>query len=209
MEIVIIPCSHKKSGEGGHEYHASPLMSSVLSPSNLEKLLQARLDLSHLLGLSPGLDLGSEYNDSNLRFLPAYSRYKGIVYSASKLSAAFPKAQSLQILIISALYGLLEGRDQIRDYDLTMNNTLPNGMRVKTWWKHKGLGTIVAEYIQKTSSIQVYDLLSGHYRDALHPWPPTSIKAITKLYDYPRQGQGSSWSRGKELKNILAAHTQE
>lgn len=109
-------------------------------------------------------------------------------------------------MIISGLYGLLDAYDPIRIYNVKMSDTLPNGTKVKTWWKHRRLGAIVEEYIQSNNPTLVHDLLPGDYREALKPWPPKSLQKITKVYEYPKEGQGSNWSRGRDLKGIFTAH---
>ena len=156
--------------------------------------------------LPPGLDIGIHHHNSDLLYLPAYQRYIGNVYKSSQIAVLFPKTTSIRVLIISAFYGLLDASDLIRDYNVAMNDTLPNRTKLKTWWKRRGLGTIVEECILGINPSRIHDLLSGHYRDALQPWPPHALSHKMEMYSYPGQGSGSNWSRGNDLKELLLTH---
>jgi cytoplasmic iron level regulating protein YaaA (DUF328/UPF0246 family) len=165
-----------------------------------------RKELATILKLDPGPDLDFRKEGSSIKYYPAYLRYTGYLYSGAEISELYPKVRTFRLTVISALYGLLDGDDLIRDYDLAMNETLPNGTKVKTWWKQRGLGSIVEEYISGIKPERVHDFLSGHYRDALKPWPPASISHLVKTHYYPGEGSGSSWSRGKEIKSLLESN---
>jgi len=160
-----------------------------------------------MLKLDHGPDLGFKTDDSPIKYYPAYLRYTGNVYSSAEIAESYHKVRSLRLNIVSALYGLLDGDDLIRCYDLSMNSILPNGTKVKTWWKRRGLGSIVEEYIRGVKPELVHDFLSGPYRDALQPWPPNSLYALLKIHEYPGEGSGSSWSRGKEIKILIETNS--
>jgi cytoplasmic iron level regulating protein YaaA (DUF328/UPF0246 family) len=205
MELVLIACCKRKQSGGQSEYHNSAALTSNLSTSGYARLMNARRELANIMDSQPGLDLGLQDHDPGLLFFPAYQRYTGNVYSSSQIATLFPKTISISVVIISALYGLLDANDLIRHYDCAMNDTLPNGVKLKTWWKRQGLGEIVSEYIKEARADCVHDFLSGHYRDALQLWPSGSTENIVS-YSYPNQGSGSSWSRGKDIKGFLHDH---
>ena len=207
MELILIACCQRKSPGGIHDFKRSNVLDSVSSSTNIDELMNARWELANNLNLSPGFDLGFDQHNQELKFLPAYQRYTGNVYKSSQISCLLPQATSIQVLIISALYGLLDSNDLIREYNVAMNDTLPNGTKLKTWWKYIGLGAIVEECIQVINPSKIYDLLSGHYREALQPWPPDALTQKVELYNYPGQGSGSNWGRGKDLKGLLITHT--
>jgi len=94
----------------------------------------------------------------------------------------------------------------IRNYEVRIDETLPVGSRIYTWWKNHGLPRILAEYIFNLNPSRIHDLLSQNYRLTLSPWPSNAIKLrnIEYIpYDYPGQGQGASWHRGDDVKNLL------
>jgi cytoplasmic iron level regulating protein YaaA (DUF328/UPF0246 family) len=206
MKIVLIACCQTKKQGGDLHYKPSAALTSILSTRKLDRLMEARRELANMLKLDRGPDLGFGNGNSKIKYLPAYIRYAGNVYSSAEISELYPKAKLICLTVISALYGLLDGNDLIRDYDLAMDETLPNGTKAKTWWKLRDLGSIVEEYIRGVKPKLVHDFLSGHYRDALQPWPPNSIYAQVKNHEYPGQGSGSSWSRGKEIKALLESN---
>jgi cytoplasmic iron level regulating protein YaaA (DUF328/UPF0246 family) len=74
------------------------------------------------------------------------------------------KDSNLKILIVSALFGLLEFNDCIPDYHLKMNDN-------KTWKNNNCLKKTVKEYIKKHNIDDVYYSLapSTGYKDCLNP----------------------------------------
>ena len=106
-------------------------------------------------------------------------------------------------MIISAMYGLLDGNDLIRNYELSMDDALPTRIRVSTFWRWHELREILIELIRRDDVTEVHDLLSEKYREAIQPWPDTKIKNC-RVYNYPGLGQGSSYARAKDLKQFLS-----
>ncbi|MDH5647953.1 MAG: YaaA family protein, partial [Candidatus Heimdallarchaeota archaeon] len=106
-----------------------------MSEENFFKLMTSRKKLSVILNLPPGPDLGLVGQENPIEFLPAYQRYNGIIYQESNFSSVYPKLSAKNVIIISALYGVLDANELIRNYELKMDHTLPIGAKVKTWWK--------------------------------------------------------------------------
>lgn len=205
MDLILIACCKEKSFGGSPEYSGSEL-EKHLSASTFNRLLSARKDLSRIKIISPGPDLGVEAAQGRILYRPAYLRYAGRVYERSHFKSLYPAAKDLNIVIISALYGVVDANDPIRGYEAVMNETLPNHGKLSTWWKQQGLGKVVEEFILNVHPNRVHDLLSKDYRSALSPWPPVSLDAAGIQYvpyDYPGQGTGSLWHRGDDLKRLL------
>lgn len=206
MELVLIACSGSKLSGGESISQYSSNLSNTLSSKTNNKRNSARNELSRLINRVPRYDLGYDHQDNGIEFLPAYKRYVGKVYKCSQLESLYPEGKSHRIIIISALYGLLDANDLIREYELAMDCKLPNGVKVMTWWKNQGLAKILEEFILTFNPSCVHDLLSGNYRNSLQSWPPDSIKEIVKIYDFPGLGIGSNCKRGEVLKKILKSH---
>ena len=202
MELILIACCKTKRKGGVKEYSTSPL-ADFLSEESLQTLLNSRKVIANRLGLPEGPDLGSELQDPLLEYLPAYQRYNGIIYRENDLNSVIPKMSTKRVIIISALYGVLDAKELIRDYELKMDSNLPGHVRVMTWWKHHGLGEIVSEIVCHKEFDQVHELLPLPYRSALDPWPPACRERNIIQYDYPGQGSGSIWRRAEELEKIL------
>jgi len=199
MDLILIACSHKKIDGGVPNYHESRLK-NMLSPLHYNDLMTARSELANEFHLPLSLDLGSRSQFQNIFYLPSYQRYSGKVYEKSNFAAIFPTVQEKAVIIVSALYGLLDAHDSIRDYDIEMRYT-------RHFWQLHSLGEILEDYILKLRPNRVHDLLSNQYRLSLKPFPITDrferfgINYIE--YNYPGQGMGALWHRGNDLKELL------
>lgn len=210
MELVIIACSNRKQGGGVPGYAPSKQLSQGLSPGSFEELLNLRSQVVRCCEkpLPVGPDVGIPGAQANARYLSAYQRYTGIVYEAGSILKLYPNQSHTQLLIISALYGLVDGDDLIQEYNLKMDDEV-SGQRLHTWWKRHKLMDIVEEYILSCKPVLVHDLLLINYQKALHPWPPESIRHLWRPLDCSGLGQGSSYRRGKYLAALLSRRCQE
>jgi len=127
LNIILIPCCKRKVVGGDRNYRTSRL-AEFLGTTNLSHLMKARLSLGKQLKLQPGPDLGFQ-EEGNVAYLPAYQRYSGVIYQGGNIFNLY-KQFGGRVIILSALYGLLDASDTIRNYDLSMTDTLPSGMRV-------------------------------------------------------------------------------
>ncbi|MBC8449265.1 MAG: peroxide stress protein YaaA [Chloroflexi bacterium] len=205
MDLILIACCKTKSGGGTTTYQASEL-EKCLPCQTYRRLLEARSELGRHLGLPPGPDLGGSTSGEPIQYLPAYLRYSGHMYKSGRVKELYPRAQDKKLMIISALYGVVDAAHPIRSYEAHMNGLLPHGTRLKTWWKHHHLGRIVEECILALEPARVHDLLSTPYRPALAPWPPRGFTGagITYVpYDYPGTGIESNYRRGDDLRRLL------
>jgi len=201
MDILLIPCCKRKVIGGDRNFQSSGLV-DVLNYATYSRLMEARLDLAKQLRLSPGLDLGFQEKSENIAYLPAYKRYDGVIYQTGDVRNRFTGFKG-RIIIISALYGLLEGSDTIRNYNLAMNDSLPMRTRVSTFWQKHGLREIIEEYYLACESTTLHDLLSNTYRKALEPWPTPRITRYHP-YNYPGLRTASNYPRGGDLKRLLS-----
>lgn len=200
--LILIPCCARKR-PGGQSRSAASALAGILDRDIWLRLCTARVALAEILGLAFDSDLEGASRCSDLPLMPARLRYDGNLYR----SAALAKAQfghGRRLLIVSALYGLLDANDPIRHYDLEMKDMLPGRMSVKRWWREQGLPEIVCNTANNTGAEQLHDLLSGHYRDALRGLEiglPESCSHIP--YQYAGLGTGSDYHRGSDLKRLL------
>ena len=205
-KVILIPCCKLKKPGGKKIYERGICAPALLSMASGEALLNARRDLSNLLGLTPAPDLGSE-GQNTIEYLPAYQRYGGNLYKEARLTNTDALWQSGgNVIIVSALYGLVTALEPIRDYDLEMKHMLPDNGRVYTWWKRRQLGVLVHEAMVQFGDATVYDLLSGDYRKALKPWPPDSLNARYCIFDerYSLLRSGSTHHRGMDVRRLLS-----
>ncbi len=200
MDIILIPCCKRKVVGGDRKYQTS-VLADILDTTTINHLMEARLNLGKQLKLQPGPDLGFQ-EEENIAYLPAYLRYNGVIYQGGNVRNLY-KQFGGRVIILSALYGLLDANDTIRNYDLAMTDMLPVGMRVSTFWKKHGLRDIIEEYYLAASTAVLHDLLSNTYRKALEPWPSPKIIHY-HAYNYPGLRTASNFPRGKDLKQLLS-----
>jgi cytoplasmic iron level regulating protein YaaA (DUF328/UPF0246 family) len=200
MKLILISCSSKKAPGGVADLPSSRL-ENYLSPASYRQLLTARKELITILQGSTDQNLGFDKAGEN-KYQPAYQRYQGFVYLYSDFYRLFPKFDG-RVLIVSAMYGLLDGGDYLRNYNLRMNDCLPSGLRVETFWKQHGLRDILVEGICHSGPVEVHDLFPEKYRSAFSPWPDPII-ADYKAYAFPAPGQGTGYERPASLKSLLS-----
>jgi|GEM_PF-3864267 len=201
--LALISCSKKKLSGGDLEYHPSMKLQENLSPATYRKLMSLRRELALAFRYEPGLDLGFQEHTNNVRYMSAYLRYAGILYKEGSVTELYPQKRRFHLLIVSALYGIVDASDLIRDYDLHMKCKLPWGRQIKTWWKNNKLGNIVEEYISSVNPSKTDDLLFGDYRHALKPWPPTSLENQVLRPGTPEPRFAEIYRQGRILKALL------
>lgn len=119
--VFVIACSKKKLDGGGLASQMSDLsFSNILNPCR-EELLRKYINA----GNAP-LDWK--------RCMPAYDRYRGIIYSAEVREKLINNPEN--VLIVSALFGLIKPHDLIPYYDLSMTKNL-EGTRVNKFWRNE------------------------------------------------------------------------
>lgn len=204
MELVLIPCSGRKR-DGGTDLCEEPAIKTELSASSWDRLLACRHELADSMGLAPGPDIGDPQSGQGVKYMPAYRRYDGNVYRAAFPGARRPSDGTIRIVVVSALYGLLDLGDSIRLYNLRMTYSLEGIGVVSRYWATHGLGSILSEAIRNLRPSRVHNLLSTHYLKAIAPWPPADVSPIVKAHRYPGLGQGSDFARGRDIASILAS----
>jgi cytoplasmic iron level regulating protein YaaA (DUF328/UPF0246 family) len=155
----------------------------------------------------PGLDLGFEDVGPRIKYLEAYNRYSGNLYSRISESSwkMLSKNPELNLIIVSALYGLVNYNEPIRYYNITMKNHIYPGRLLKTWWKNQNLSNILLDYVTKNKIEVVYDFLSDDYAQAVEHFP-LSVKKIGVQYfshTYSGLGSGSNYYRGEEVNKLI------
>jgi cytoplasmic iron level regulating protein YaaA (DUF328/UPF0246 family) len=199
MKLILLSCSSKKA-PGGSPNHPPSRLKNSLSPAAYKQLLSARQELKSMLQELSDQALGIDHAGEN-KYQPAFQRYQGFVYLFSDFYRLFPKFDG-RVLIVSVMYGLLDGGDYLRNYNLRLNDILPTGIRVEIFWRGQGLRDILLDGISRIGADEVHDLLPEKYRNMLGPWPDPKI-ANYKPYTFPASGQGSGYERPTLLRKLL------
>lgn len=125
-------------------------VSNLESLTGFSDLYKARLELINLLDLKLNWD----------QTLPAYKLYNGRVFK--KISSENWTKKDTNIIIVSALFGLIKHDEHIPDYNLIMTDKIPGTNElISTFWKDKNL----EQYVSKDNDI---DLLFSKYRKAFN-----------------------------------------
>jgi cytoplasmic iron level regulating protein YaaA (DUF328/UPF0246 family) len=180
-KLLIIACSDTKN-PGGIPVCTNDLFQSLNLPDLINNRQIRFGQYDNLLYNKPdeyfdkkrnGLPVNRNYfnncRKANVFYMPAYQRYSGKNFYSEGLKLRYLEKielDDLHILIISGLYGVLEFKDSIIDYQLEIDEST-------FWTKNKNLSIqeAVKKYI-KVNSIDnefVFYSLSGQYKKALKP----------------------------------------
>jgi cytoplasmic iron level regulating protein YaaA (DUF328/UPF0246 family) len=142
----LISCSGEKSCVSREETQKSNLESLVGFPD----LYEARKELIELLGIQ------LNWNQT----LPAYKLYNGRVFK--KVSLENWTKKKSEIIIVSALFGLIKHNEYIPDYNLIMTDRLlETNELISAYWRNKN----IAQFVSKETDV---DLLFSKYRKAFN-----------------------------------------
>lgn len=138
------------SGEKNCVSREKTKISNLESLNGFPELYEARKELISLL------DLQLNWNQT----LPAYKLYNGRVFK--KVSEENWTKRNTEIIIVSALFGLIKHDEYIPDYNLIMTDKLPGKKElISTYWKKHNID----RFVSKDTDI---DLLFSKYRKAFN-----------------------------------------
>lgn len=140
---------------------------------DVTKLLSLRRGLTKALQwdkgtkAAPGEDLGFQKRPPPL--MPAHQRFRGLLYREipSEMWARVKRAPDVEVLIVSSLYGVVDYREPIRDYDVHMDATVADQGMVRDWWSRGGIPEILSRYMASAGFSNINNYLSGNYDGAV------------------------------------------
>lgn len=190
--LILIPCSERKRKGGIPVYNASSSIINYLTDSSKEHLLSLRKRLFEHFPLP-----------FKIEYIEAYRRYNGQIYRQISSSSwdKLKKNPELDVVIISALYGLLRYDEPIRYYDISMKNK-KGQHTLKTWWRKNGLCAILKDYINKNNISKVHNVLSNDYNEAIRDCF-VDMKLSYLYHDFREYRSGSNAHRGKWVDDFI------
>ena len=195
-ELLIIPCSQRKIIRNKKDKTIRNFHKDIEKKQS-KKLLDLRNQLR--------TKIKSQFLENQSDHILAYRRYSGSLYKQIEESTWFEteKNDDKEIIIISALYGIIYWNEIIDNYNLSMSDKISN-RTLSTWWKRNNLKEIVAEYINKSEFGNIRSFLSIPYKNAIEGIENLLNPNIKWLnYKYSELGSGSNHYRGKDLKNTI------
>jgi cytoplasmic iron level regulating protein YaaA (DUF328/UPF0246 family) len=205
--LILVPCCDVKNQGGDFEYSSQNSIVEDLSPENRTRLLQLRKSVAIAFGETHGPDLGFDVRKPEIKYIQAHRRYAGNLYSQIHENAweKLFQAPNLKLVIVSALYGLVNVGELIRYYNRTMKDHIFPGRTLMTWWKQQSLSSIMVDYIANNEVEKVHDFLSIDYSRAISNLS-SSLKRREVSYvphRYPGLGSGSNYYRGRDINALI------
>jgi hypothetical protein len=204
--LILIPCCKRKN-----VYPANNALSTSLPGIN-----DLRNKLLRLLQATPWLRGKPENQrgvlNPNAPLTRAIDLYVGNFYRKAKrvlLDILHGKYPYIHVLIVSALYGLVKLDEGIREYELTMDDKLVNGIKVYRFWQEEGLWKILLDYIHKNKITHIWSLLPSSTQYPYHQvfeelWRTlrnTPIKCIH--VEIPEAGSATGTKRAEWLEYVI------
>jgi hypothetical protein len=192
--IVLIPESTRKRSGGAPDSPKDDAIEGGLPAAERQELEALRQKLLQE-GPRGFVDAG--------RFLPAYQRFDGNMYRYIPREAWEQRAPAVEVVIASALRGLVASRDLIPAYHLSMAESTPPFGKLNRWWHQAGLPRILAAYLLAARPKTVVDLLSLEYRESVAGYENRLPGIAVKPIDFPGMGRASQPRRGEKVAEIL------
>lgn len=204
--LVLIPCCKTKSVLFAHQALSHPL----------DGVLDLRSQLLQLIADTKDIADREENRNGILNEFASVSRaldlYSGNFYkiAGKHLSLCLGNSlQSVSILIVSALYGIVRLYEVLKTYDLTMTDRLNNGMRVGEYWRTMKLSQLVNKYVFQNSITHIWSLLPDSpkypYQQIFYELWASSKQLKLNCYHVrvPNAGSGTGIKRAEWLKEVL------
>ena len=192
--VVLIPESTRKRPGGSPGPVGEDAIAAALPASGRAKLDGLRDEVLKMI--PPG-------TVAQGKLLPAYQRYDGNMYRMIPREAWDQRSPAVEVVIASALRGLVASRDPIPSYHLSMAESTPPFGKMNRWWHAAGLPDVLATYLTAVRPKAVVDLLSLEYRESVAGYqnrlPGISVQPI----DFPGMGRASQPARGEKVAEFL------
>ena len=158
--ILITCCGTKNSATGIESIENHNAITNFLSIEKAEKLIQLR---------EKTFDAFNENIDFESGLMKANERYTGLIYKPISIDTwnKIEHSNSIDLIIFSALYGLLRFNEPILYYNIMMIDYIKERMKLNKWWRINGIGSVLVDYIERNEIKIIYNLLSNAYNAAL------------------------------------------
>ena len=187
--LVLVPCSERKEPRPSRIEPESPI-------AGILPLRECMVKLAGDITTGPAV--------------PAVSLYDGAIYNqcqGSMKAVASGRYPKIDLLIVSAYYGLVHPAEPIAGYNLHMGDKV-GGVKVYRLWRQLGLGAVLEDYVRRRNITNVWSLLeiasvftiSAGARLVLEE---CEGKGELLAGHVPRGGQSNPYRRGEWLEQVL------
>ncbi|MBI2988677.1 MAG: peroxide stress protein YaaA [Deltaproteobacteria bacterium] len=152
--LVLIPCCSEKQVSAVQFQAEAPLSGIEFLRSGLKAMLKETPALANKPENSAGL------LNEGAPTTPAYLLYRGKLFRPLK---ELWRQETVEVLIVSAAYGLVKPREFIRTYELQMGDRFANGQSVYRYWETTGLANLLETYVQNMEVSHIWSLLPNSY----------------------------------------------
>jgi hypothetical protein len=204
--LVLIPCCKSKAAVFSEHWSAPFPELQQLRNGIIERICET----DELFEKDD--NLGGILNPDN-HPTRALDLYVGNFYYAAGNSlkqVASGNIVTVDVLIVSALYGLALLNEGLKKYELRMSDRLQDGTKVYRYWQDKGLATALADYIDSNRINTVWSLLpdsmpaSPYHQVFKAFWEKASANGLNCYHvKVPGAGTGTGYQRGKWLRVVL------
>ena len=192
--VVLIPESTRKRPGGSSDAPKEDTITGALPTDARVKLNALREEV---------VTKGPRGVVASGKFLPAHQRFDGNMYRNIPSEAWDERSPAVEVVIASALRGLVASRDGIPAYRLSMAEVTPPFGKLNRWWHDRGLPGILASYLNAVRPGIVVDLLSLEYRESVKGYAERLTGIDIKTVDFPGMGRASQPLRGERVASIL------
>lgn len=210
--LIITPCSERKrrGGDPALTWKREKSAAARLSPKSASRLIDSRRIIRRRFRFSDGKDLGGQ-RDGTAPLLPASKRYDGNLYRKidEALWVNLSASESIDLLIVSTLYGIVTPGEAIREYDLSMDRAFIRlRLSLRQWWINRGIRSLLAEFVRRNRYSVVHDFQSSSYVGVadLNDYDPLyshGRNVDLRHHTYPGLGSGADHHRGRDVKSLL------
>jgi hypothetical protein len=110
----------------------------------------------------------------------------------------------MEVLIVSAVYGLLTPWEAICEYNVKMGKAITPRVSLVRWWTGQGLGSLLIEYVRRSGASAAHDFLSGAYTSISDELLSCLGDSVTvQRHTYPGLGIAADFQRGQDVRDLL------
>ena len=208
--LILLPCSGSKQAGGISAYDRNRSVLHALPKDQGDQLLKLRRELfAYYKDIVPGYELYRPDQQvmisGRLEYMAAYERYsaqKSLIYGQVRPETwgLLGATEDVCVLIISALYGVLQYDEPIQKYNRAMDKDRVGEVKLQNWWKQHGLAEIVKAFIASQNIGRVYSFLSKPYAEAIDLY-----RLGANVEDFPelKCGIGTLRRRGERFEALV------